>query len=138
VEEEIFFYGHPNIRAMHEKTIELTRAKEITLRGDCIVGVNASKACSDLSDAFKRRLKEENSLVRMSLIVGEFVYGFTAYGSSSLILTDKHDMVIRKSRFVCPRTIAIRCSKASSNIPKSMVQLLKEPKVKGMLRMSME
>lgn len=103
-----------------------------------MVGVNASKACSDLSDAFKRRLKEENSLVKMSLIVGEHVYSFTAYGSSSLILTDRHDVVIRKSKFVCPRTIAIRCSKASSNIPKNIVQLLKEPKMKGMLRISVE
>ncbi len=53
MEEEIIFYGHPNIRAMHEKTIELTKAKDITLRGDCIIGVNANKACIDLSNTIK-------------------------------------------------------------------------------------
>jgi len=138
MEEEIFFYGHPNIRAMHERTIELTKAKEITLRGDCIIGVNASKACIDLSDTFKRRLSEENSFVRMSLIVGERLYNFTGFGSSSLILTDKHDIVVRKSGFVCPRTMAIRCNKASTNIPKNLVQLLKDPMTKGILRIIIE
>jgi len=138
VEEEIFFYGHPNIRAMHEATIELTKAKEITLRGDCIIGVNASKACMDLSDTLKRRLSEENSFVRMSLIVGDRSYNFAGYGSSSLLLTDKHDIVIRKSRFVCPRTMAIRCNKASNNIPKNLVQLLKDPMTKGILHITIE
>ncbi|MEE8133388.1 MAG: DUF371 domain-containing protein [Nitrososphaerales archaeon] len=138
MEEEICFYGHINIRAMHERTIELTKAREITLRGDCIIGVNASKACMDLSDAFKRRLRDKISVVRMSLVVGEHVYGFDGYGSSSLILTDKHDVVMRKSGFVCPRTVAIRCNKASNNIPKDMVQLLRDPTTKGILRMNVE
>lgn len=137
MEEEIIFYGHPNIRSMHERTIELTKAKEITLRGDCIVGVNASKACADLSDTLKRRLLG-NSMVKMALIVGDYVYGFSGYGVSSLILADRHDIVIRKSNFVCPRTMIIRCTKASSNIPKNMVQLLKDPSTKGTLRINIE
>ncbi len=137
MEEEIIFYGHPNIRSMHERTIELTKAKEITLRGDCIVGVNASKACADLSDTLKRRLLG-NSMVKMSLIVGDYVYGFSGYGASSLILADRHDIVIRKSNFLCPRTMIIRCTKASNNIPKDMVQLLKDPSTKGTLRINIE
>ena len=72
MEEEIIFYGHPNIRAMHEKTIELTKAKDITLRGDCIIGVNANKACIDLSNTIKNKLRENNSLIRISLIVDKY------------------------------------------------------------------
>ncbi|MFQ5940941.1 MAG: DUF371 domain-containing protein [Nitrososphaerales archaeon] len=138
MEEEIIFYGHPNIRARHETTIELTKAKEVTLRGDCIVGVNASKACTDLSDTFKRKLRQEDSLVRMSLLVGEHAYSLTGYGSSSLILANNHDIVIRKSRFICPRTMVIRCNKASDNIPKDIVCLLQDPAMKGMLRLFVE
>jgi hypothetical protein len=138
VEEEIIFYGHPNIRAMHERTIELTKAKEITLRGDCIIGVNANKACIDLSDALKRKLCEDSSLVKMSLIVRDYEYNFNGCGNPSLILTDKHDIVLRKSKFVCPRTMVIQCTKASSDISKAIVQLLKDPETKGALRINIE
>ena len=138
MEEEIIFYGHPNIRAMHEKTIELTKAKDITLRGDCIIGVNANKACIALSNTIKNKLRENNSLIRISLIVDKYIYSFFGYGNSFLIITDKHDIVIRKSEFVCPRTMAIRCNKASSDIPKDLVQLLKDPKTKGILHINIE
>lgn len=138
MEEEIVFYGHPNIRAMHEKTIELTKSKEITLKADCIVGVNANKACMDLFEGLKSRLRQENSYVKLSLLVGDHVYDFDGYGSSSLILTHKHDIVIRKSQFVCPRTMAIKCNKASNNIPRDMIQLLKNPSTKGIMRINVE
>ena len=36
---EIPFFGHPNIRSLHGRTIEITREPHLTLQGDCIVGV---------------------------------------------------------------------------------------------------
>ncbi|MEM3084933.1 MAG: DUF371 domain-containing protein [Nitrososphaerales archaeon] len=138
MEEQIIFFGHRNVRAMHERTIELTKAREITLRGDCIIGVNANKACADLSDALKHRLRGENSVVRLSIMVGEYVYSFKAFGTSSLTLADKHDMVLRKSTFICPRTVAVGCSRASNDIPKSIIQLLRDPATKGVLSINIE
>jgi hypothetical protein len=138
LQEEISFYGHPNITALHGMTIEITKDKNLTPRGDCIIGVNASKACYDLPDALKRLLRNENSVVRISVMVDSKRCDFVAYGSPSLILAHRHDIVIRKSRFVCPRTLAIRCSKASNNVPKDMVHLLKEPDTKGVLLISVE
>lgn len=138
MEEEISFYGHPNITALHEMTIEITKAENLTPRGDCIIGVNASKACYDLSDALKRRLREESSIVMMSIMVNGKKCDLQAYGGPALLLTNKHDIVIRKSRFVCPRTLAIRCDKASNNIPKDMVQMLKDPTRKGTLLITAE
>jgi len=138
MEEEILFYGHPNVTALHEMTIEVTKAESLTPRGDCIIGVNASKACYDLSGELKRRLRDENSIVRMSIMVDDKKCDFVAYGSPSLILTNKHDIVIRKSGFVCPRTLAIRCDKASNNIPKDIVRMLKDPARKGVLHISVE
>ena len=138
MEEEILFYGHPNITALHEMTIEVTKAESLTQRGDCIIGVNANKACYDLKDGLKRRLRDENSVVRMSIMMDDKEYDFVAYGSPSLILTNKHDIVIRKSRFVCPRTLAIRCDKASNNLPKDIVRMLKDPARKGVLLINVE
>jgi hypothetical protein len=138
VEEEIIFFGHRNIRAMHDRTIEITRAKEITLRADCIVGVNANKACADLSDAFKRRLKDDNSFLRISLIIDGYEYEFAGHGNHSILLSHTDDIVLRKSTFVCPRTMAVRCNRASHNIPRSIVKLLKDPNNKGVLRVFVE
>ena len=138
MEEEISFYGHLNITARHEMTIEVTKAVNLTPRGDCVIGINASKACYDLSDALKRRLRDENSIVRMSIIVDGKKCDFIAYGSPSLILTNRHDIVIRKSGFVCPRTLAIRCDKASNNVPKDIVRMLKDPARKGVLLITVE
>ena len=34
-------YGHENITAKHKTTLEFTKDKDLSLKGDCIVGVNA-------------------------------------------------------------------------------------------------
>ena len=34
-------YGHPNILATHKTTLEFTKDKEVSLKGDCIVAVKA-------------------------------------------------------------------------------------------------
>ncbi|MBI4257384.1 MAG: DUF371 domain-containing protein, partial [Thaumarchaeota archaeon] len=44
----ISFSGDPNITATHEKTFEITKDSAIYGKGDCIIGVAASKACADL------------------------------------------------------------------------------------------
>jgi len=46
-------------------------------------------------------------------------------------LSHPHDIVLRKSKFVCPRTIAIGCDKASVSIPKKMIHVLQDPQTKG-------
>lgn len=138
MEEEILFYGHPNVIALHRMTIEITKAKDLTQRGDCIIGVNASKACYDLDDALKHHLRSENSVVRMSIMVDGINCDLVAQGSPSLILTHRHDIVIRRSSFVCPRTLAVKCDKASNSVPKDMVRMLKDPDRKGVLLIRVE
>ena len=132
------FYGHPNITARHRMTIEVTKAEDLTPRGDCIVGVRANKACYDLPAGLKRRLRDESSVVRMSIVVDGKKCDFAAYGNPSLVLSDEHDIVIRKSGFVCPRTLAVKCDKASNSIPKDIVRILKDPATKGVLLISVE
>ncbi|MEM3446565.1 MAG: DUF371 domain-containing protein, partial [Candidatus Korarchaeum sp.] len=34
--EEILAYGHPNIRATHRTTMQVTKDEEISRRADCI------------------------------------------------------------------------------------------------------
>jgi len=128
---EIEFSGHENIRSNHQKTIEITKESHLTPQGDCIIGVNATSACSDLPIKLKEKLKDSNSKVKFSILVGDFEFVVDGKGHSDLILTHTEDIVIRKSDFVCPRTLSVKCDKASDLLPREMVKLLQNPKTKG-------
>ena len=128
---EIQFSGHENIRSNHQKTIEITKESHLTPSGDCIVGVNASASCADLPPLLKKKLQNPNSKVTFSIKAGKHEFNVEGRGHENLILTHLEDIVIRKSDFVCPRTLAVKCDKASDLIPREMISLLQNPKTKG-------
>jgi hypothetical protein len=135
---EIEFFGHTNIRSNHKKTIEITKETELTPRGDCIIGVNATSSCHDLPNSLKGKLRNPESRIQFSIKVGEHEFLLEGKGHADLILTHKEDIVIRKSDFVCPRTLAVKCNKASDIIPRAMVRLLQDPKTKGIFSILVE
>ena len=131
--ETIEFYGHPNVRAWHEKTIEITNDSNLTLKGDCIVGVRASKGCSQLSEEVKSALNDDVA-VKFEIEVGKHSFEFIARGSSKLTFEDEHEIVIRKSDYASPRTLAVKANKAACDIPRKMVEMLKDSNVRGLLK----
>lgn len=128
---EIQFSGHENIRSNHQKTIEITKESHLTPSGDCIIGVNASASCADLPPSLKKKLQNPNSKVTFSIKVGKHKFNVEGRGHENLILTHLEDIVIRKSDFVCPRTLAVKCDKSSDLIPREMILLLQNPKTQG-------
>ena len=128
---EIQFYGHENIRSLHQKTIEITTEPNLTLNGDCIIGVNANCACNDISEKMKKLLRSSKTNILFTIKVKDFSFKVKGKGHDELILTHPHDIVIRKSSFVCPRTLAINCNKASDSIPRKIIKLLQNPDTKG-------
>ena len=128
---EIQFSGHENIRSNHQKTIEITKESHLTPSGDCIIGVNASASCADLPDSIKKKLQNPNSKVNFSIKVGSHEFIVEGRGHEDLILTHQEDIVIRKSNFVCPRTLAVKCDKASDLMPREMISLLQNPNTRG-------
>ena len=135
---EIEFSGHENIRSNHQKTIEITKGSNLTPRGDCIVGVNAKSSCADLPEELKNKLKNPDSKVTFSIQVGNEYFVIKGKGDSELILTHTEDIVLRKSDFICPRTLAVKCDKASDLLPRSMVKQLQDPKILGTLTIAVE
>jgi len=135
---EIEFSGHENIRSNHQKTIEITKESHLTPQGDCIIGVNATNACSDLPLELKEKIKDSKAKVRFSIKVGDFEFNVDGKGHPELILTHAEDIVIRKSDFVCPRTLSVKCDKASDLLPREMVKLLQNPKTKGTFTISVD
>jgi len=128
---DIEFSGHENIRSNHQKTIEITKESHLTPKGDCIIGVNATSSCADLPQNLKDKLKSPDSKITFSIKVEDHEFVVEGAGHPDLILTHHEDIVIRKSDFICPRTLAIKCDKASDLLPRRMVSLLRNPKIKG-------
>ncbi len=128
---EIPFYGHKNIRALHPKTIEITTEPDLTLNGDCIIGVNATCGCNDIPKQMKDLLRNPKSKILFTISVKDIFFKAKGTGHENLILTNPHDIVIRKSSFICPRTLAIRCNVASDAIPRKMIKILQNPDSKG-------
>lgn len=135
---EIEFTGHENIRSNHQRTLEITKESHLTPRGDCIIGVNAKSSCADLPEELKNKLKNPDSKVNFSIKVGDEEFVMEGKGHPDLILSHTEDIVIRKSDFVCPRTLAIKCDKASDLLPRSMVKLLQDPKTIGTFTITVE
>lgn len=138
VQDEVTFYGHPNIRSLHAKTIEITKDEHVTPRGDCIIGVKANKACADLDESFKHRLKSNSSVVRIEIMVGDESFLILGMGDERLSMLNAHDIVIRKTNFVCPRTMSVLCDKASSDLPRKLVSMLQDQETKGIFRITLE
>ena len=128
---EISFNGHKNIRSLHPKTIEITTKPDLTLNGDCIIGVDASCGCNDIPVQMKNLMRNSKSEILFTISVNDVSFKIKGNGHENLILTNPHDIVIRKSSFICPRTLAIHCDLASDSIPRQMIKSLQNPDSKG-------
>ena len=123
---QIPFAGHPNVRSTHRTTTEITVEESLTPRGDCIVGVGAGMGCSALPGDIKQILRRGDSRVRITIRVGVRSFMIRGRGDPGLALEHHSDMVIRKSTFLCPRTLAVECDAASIDMPREMVRDLRE------------
>ena len=128
---EIPFSGHKNVLSLHKKTVEITKEPHLTVNGDCIIGVNAGIACIDLPEKFKKKAQNSNSEIIFTIKVGSSSFIIRGKGSEKLTLKHKNDIVLRKSAFVCSRTLAINCDMASDDIPRAIVKKLQEPNAVG-------
>lgn len=122
----VSFRGHPNVRATHETTFEITRETYLTPRGDCIIGVGADKGLADLNQELKQVIRSENSLVIVLLIdeLGEYdlVLG---RGDPRLELSDEKKIIVRKSTYVSRDTLAVSSSKSATDLKRSLIEDLK-------------
>jgi uncharacterized protein len=138
LEEEITFQGHKNIVSLHARTIEITKDSNLTKNGDCIVGVSANKACNDLNNALKDKLRTKGTIVKITIVVEPCEFQLSGYGSNGLDITHEHDIVLRKSNYVDSRTLVVSCDKSALDIPRNIVSSLANTQVKGIMRIAVE
>jgi hypothetical protein len=125
--ETVLAYGHKNIQATHATTFEITKEDHLTREGDCIIAVSANKSLQDLSLRFKNILRQKNAKLKILVEAGQTAEVVNAFGSPRLTMTHEADMVVRKSEYICDRTLAIKADKAANELSKKLVAKLKDP-----------
>lgn len=127
-QEIILSRGHKNILSTHETTLEITKDIHLSKKGNCIVAIAANKSLNELKDSFKKRLRRKNSKLTITIEANNVADKILADGSPDLQLTNFKDIVIRKSDYICNRTLAINANKAACDLSSDLVERLKDPK----------
>ncbi len=128
--ERITASGHRNVTSMHKTTLEVTMDAEISKRADCIIGVKADKGLKDLSEDFKNRARQKAARIQVTIKAGDAEERITGEGHPELTFSHETDMVIRKSDFICPRTLMIRADKSSNELNPKLTERLMDPNQK--------
>jgi uncharacterized protein len=128
--EIIFGFGHENVQATHNSTIEFTRDFELSKSGDCILVVSLDRSLADLSSEFKFVLKSPRSKLTVKIEAGDLSEVIRAQGSPKLSLIHTMEMVLRKGDFVSDRTLGLHADKAAIDVSRELVERLKNPRQK--------
>ena len=127
-------YGHENVTSKHKTTLEFTKDKDLSLQGDCIVGVKADFSLKELKKFIKNKVKESlnssNSKKSMKIKIIMKINGYKEEinGFLNSEFDDSREIVIRKSDFVSSRTLVIGADKASKDLKGKLKNKLKNPK----------
>lgn len=124
--ETIHARGHKNVTARHRTTLEFTKEKHLTPRGDCIIAISADKGMREFSEEFKNALRNNNSKLEITIKCAGLIEQVMARGHPKLRLTHPTDIVVRKSNFICDRTLAIKSNKSAFDLNRKFVEKLKE------------
>ena len=124
--EKIIARGHFNVRSLHGTTFEVTKESHLTPKGDCIIAVCADRTMPDFSTEFKEALRKPDAVLHIVVRCGGLEEKIVAYGHPDLILTHPTDLVVRKSSFICSRTLAIHADKAAVDFSRRLVEKLAE------------
>jgi hypothetical protein len=124
--ERICARGHFNVRSLHSTTFEVTKEDHLTPKGDCIIAVRADRGMLDLSSEFKDALRKPNAILNIIVRCGGLEEKIIAHGHPDLILTHATDLVVRRSNFICSRTLAVRADKAAVDFSRKLVEKLRE------------
>ena len=113
--------GHKNVLSTHTKSFEFTKDKELTLTGDCIVGVDANFSFD------KKIVNFQN--IKIEISCGDLKDVINAKVNPNF--NHESEIVIRKSNFISERTLGINADKSANDLNRELINKLKDPDVKA-------
>jgi len=117
-------WGHQNIRASHKTTLMITRDLDVSPRGDCIVAVAAEKGLRDLNPRVKEAMRTREAEILLILEADDLIFQVSGGGDPRLTLIHPTDMVVRRSSYICDRTLMIGADKAACDLEPRLVRRL--------------
>ena len=124
--EHVIAKGHANIKATHPSTFEVTKENWLTSRGNCIIGISASKSPKQFSEEFKNIAKRKDAIILAILLSnGAFDY-IIGKGSEKLTFKDATRMIFRKSSYVSDNTVMSKANKAARDISRQLISKLRK------------
>ena len=125
--EVIYARGHANAQLTHKTTFQITKEAFLSKRGACVIAIAATKGAIDLSSKFKETARREKTRIKVIIEIDNVKEVVKAQGSSRLTFIHPNDLVVRKSGYVCGRTLAINADKAANDLSKKLVEKLQNP-----------
>ena len=119
---KIMARGHENVLSLHKSTFEITKDKDLSLSGDCIIGLDIDKSMEDFPKEFKEKLANDDTKVIVELKTPNASDTIEGYGHHDLTLSHPTDIVCRKSTFVCSRTLMIKSNKAAIDLNRDLIE----------------
>ena len=119
---KIMAKGHENVLSLHKSTFEITKDKDLSLSGDCIIGLDIDKSMEDFPEEFKEKLANDDTKVIVELKTPNASDTIEGYGHHDLTLSHPTDIVCRKSTFVCSRTLMIKSNKAAIDLNRDLIK----------------
>ena len=114
--------GHENVLSLHKSTFEITKDKDLSLSGDCIIGLDIDKSMEDFPKEFKEKLANDDTKIIIELKTPNASDEIEGYGHHDLTLSHPTDIVCRKSTFVCSRTLMIKSNKAAIDLNRDLIK----------------
>ena len=119
---KIMAKGHENVLSLHKSTFEITKDKDLSLSGDCIIGLDIDKSMADFPEEFKEKLANDDTKVIVGLKTPNASDTIEGFGHHDLSLSHPTDIVCRKSTFVCSRTLMIKSNKAAIDLNRDLIK----------------
>lgn len=106
-----------NILSTHKKTIEFTKDSNLSLQGNCIIGLDADFELGKLLNFVKENKKKKITAI---ISAGGINDKFTFYLNESF--TSENEIVIRRGDYLSERTLGNRCDKSSMDINRNLIE----------------
>ncbi|HLD18809.1 MAG TPA: DUF371 domain-containing protein [Candidatus Nanoarchaeia archaeon] len=122
--------GHENILATHPTTLEFTKDKELTEKGDCVIGV------SSIFDS--KKLKEFLKCNKIRITITADKIKETIIAKPDANFNDDREIVIRIGAYQSSRTFANDADKASKHLSRELIYYLQNPQNKAIVEVECE
>lgn len=122
-------WGDGKITSTHRTTLEITKEGVKTGYGDCIVATRSEVGLRDLPEDLKREARVEGVPMAVVLEAGGAAQLIRGRGSPALTFESGHEMVVRKSGYVCGRTLMVHANKAAAELGKSYIEAVRDGKM---------